>query len=252
MRGGAGRTDFSRFQGVYWDKHANKWQAKCKKKYRGLYTTEEAAARAYSKYLKDGVVPELVERRGRGSSHFQGVSWNKSKNKWKTDVKGTHIGHYATEEDAARAYSKYLEDGINPVQQRSPHLALQGCLLEQAPQQMEGGLQGETSGQSRHGGRCGAGVQRRSRAQRSPPQRHPALWSRGRWRGRRPESGGRRWAQARCAEATGGSRDKQEDKARCFSDTCCTRAEHTCVAVGYLLRRGGRGRRHCNAVSEFG
>jgi len=38
----------SRFMGVSWNKHNNKWAARCKGTYIGIYTTEEAAAVAYN------------------------------------------------------------------------------------------------------------------------------------------------------------------------------------------------------------
>jgi hypothetical protein len=78
MRGGGGPAGTSRFTGVAWHKSTSKWLAKCKGNYLGLYTTEEAAACAYSKYLEDGSVP----RRTAASSQFKGVCWNKSNRKW--------------------------------------------------------------------------------------------------------------------------------------------------------------------------
>jgi hypothetical protein len=81
----------------------------------GNYTTEEAAARAYNKYLKDGVAPEPAVW---GASQIKGVSWRQRENKWKAECKGRQLGYHATEEDAARACSKYLEDGIDPVKHR--------------------------------------------------------------------------------------------------------------------------------------
>jgi len=117
MRGGGDRSgSASRFKGVSLDMHANKWSAKYNGKHLGLHTTEEAAARAYNKYLKDGSVPE--KQRAASSSQFKGVSWSKRDNTWKAECKRTHLGYHNTEEGAARAYNKYLEDGIDPVQHR--------------------------------------------------------------------------------------------------------------------------------------
>ena len=111
IRGGAGS---SQFMGVSWHKSNNKWQAKCKGKALGLHTTEEAAARAYSKYLEDGSVPGPPA----GSSQFKGVTWSKSKHKWRAVCTGMHLGYHAMEQDAARACSKYLEDDIDTVEHR--------------------------------------------------------------------------------------------------------------------------------------
>jgi len=112
-RGGGDRAGTSRFKGVSWFKTRGRWRATCKGKHLGFYITEVAAARAYSKYLKDGIHPLTV-----GSSQFKGVSWNKRDKSWKTTCNERHLGYHATEEHAARAYSKYLEDGIDPVKHR--------------------------------------------------------------------------------------------------------------------------------------
>jgi len=113
MRGGGGRAGISRFKGVSWNKTHSKLLARCKRTHLGLHTTEEAAARAYNKYLMDGMDP-----RPPSSSQFLGVSWNKKSNKWAAVCKGTQLGYYATEEDAACAYIKYLEDGMDPLKHR--------------------------------------------------------------------------------------------------------------------------------------
>jgi hypothetical protein len=59
-----------------------------------------------------------VKHRGSSSSQLAGVSWHKYTNKWQAGCKGTHLGYHATEEDAVRAYNKYLKDGIDPVKHR--------------------------------------------------------------------------------------------------------------------------------------
>ena len=94
----------SQFKGVYWDKKSNKWRAKHKRNYLGCHTTEEAEARAYTKYLRDDVVPGYA-----GSSKFKGVSWIKNKSKWKTTYKGAHLGYHTTEKAAAQAYNVEAE-----------------------------------------------------------------------------------------------------------------------------------------------
>ena len=118
-RSGGGHAGSSQFAGVCWVKRRSRWEAKCKGQHLGYHSTEEAAPRAYSKYLEDGVVPEPKERAGYGASQFKGVHWNKSVNKWAANRNGTHLGCHVTEQDAARAYNTYLEDGIDPVKHRA-------------------------------------------------------------------------------------------------------------------------------------
>ena len=117
-RGGRGHADSSRFKGVSWNKTNNRWKATCEGKHLGNHTTEEVAACECSKYLKDGVVPEPAAPGYAGFSEFKGVSWSKSKRKWMAACKPTHLGYHATEEDAARACSQYLTDGIDLVKHR--------------------------------------------------------------------------------------------------------------------------------------
>jgi hypothetical protein len=116
MRGGGDRAGSSQFKGVSWNTSRSKWRAQCKGRHLGFHTTENAAARAYIKYLEDGIVP--AKHREASTSQFTGVSWDKSMLKWRAECKGTRLGYHATEEDAARAVSKYLEDGIDPVKHR--------------------------------------------------------------------------------------------------------------------------------------
>ena len=52
------------------------------------------------------------------TSQFKGVSWDKKNMKWKAQSSNKHLGHHATEEEAVRAYTKYLEDGIDPLKRR--------------------------------------------------------------------------------------------------------------------------------------
>ena len=117
-REGGGHAGSSQFLGVSWDKSLNKWTVECKGKRLGCHATERGAARAYSKYLEDGIDP--VKHRAARTSQFMGVSWDKSKKKWAAGCKGTKLGCHATEVDAARAISNYLEEGIDPVKHRDP------------------------------------------------------------------------------------------------------------------------------------
>ena len=111
-------TYTSQVTGVSWSKRTNKWKAECAGAYLGLHTTEEAAAHAYSKYVEDGSVPGPAARAEWCTSQFKGVSWNTGKNKWVAQCKMKHLGYHITEEAAARACNKYLEDGIDPVKHR--------------------------------------------------------------------------------------------------------------------------------------
>jgi hypothetical protein len=106
----------SQFKGVSWDKSMLKWRAECRGARLGCHATEEEAARALNKFIKDGIDP--VDHREAHTSQFTGVSWNKSNKKWKAKCKGTRLGYHATEEAAARAYNKYLKDGIDPIKHR--------------------------------------------------------------------------------------------------------------------------------------
>jgi len=114
-RGSGGRAVTSQFAGVSWAMTKNKWLAQCKGKHLGCHATEKDAARAYNRYLEDGIDP--VKSR-KASSHFVGVSWNIRENKWKAQCKGTYLGLHTTEADAVRAYNDYLEDGIDLVKHR--------------------------------------------------------------------------------------------------------------------------------------
>ena len=92
----------SQFKGVSWHKTNGKWRANCKGNELGYHATEEAAARAYNTYVKDGVVP--AKKRREGTSEFKGVFWDKRNGKWAATCKRKHLGYHTTEEAAARAY----------------------------------------------------------------------------------------------------------------------------------------------------
>ena len=92
----------SQSKGVSWHKLSGKWTAAFKGRHLGLHATEEAAALAYTNYVKDGVDP--VTRRDR-TSQFKGVNWHKHRGKWWAKCKGTSLGYHATEEAAAQAYN---------------------------------------------------------------------------------------------------------------------------------------------------
>jgi hypothetical protein len=106
----------SRFKGVSWKKQERKWRAAGRDKaqnktvHLGYFANEEDAARAYQDHGGHGAV---VLRRGQ-SSRFKGVSWRKDAKKWearcwnKAQKKYVHIGHFAIEEDVARAYQNHV------------------------------------------------------------------------------------------------------------------------------------------------
>ncbi|KAG1667891.1 hypothetical protein FOA52_013651 [Chlamydomonas sp. UWO 241] len=123
----------SRFIGVCWDKSNSAWRAQLRdpqtKRQRciGCFTSEEDAARAFdcavvkvhrpetkrnfpSEVISELPVSKGEEQKERSSSRFIGVCWNKSRYVWRAQVtdpqtkRSRHLGTFATEEDAARAY----------------------------------------------------------------------------------------------------------------------------------------------------
>jgi len=153
LRRGVGRAGSSQFIGVSWIKNRNKWETRCK----GTFT-EEAAARAYNKYVKDGI--DHVGHRGTSTSQFTGVCWSKQTNKWAAKCKGISC-------DGGGRMARVLQ--VPQGRHRScqaprchQHLAVHGCLMGQERKQMGGEMQAHIPGPSRHGERSGACVQRRS------------------------------------------------------------------------------------------
>jgi len=124
-------TKSSKFKGVHWDKTKTKWvgyiHMKGKKHHLGYFGTEEEAARAYDResircrgvaknfprtdYPAQDLAQEPEVRKAlEKSSRYTGVSWNKLRRKWAARIiiegKSQHLGHYALEADAARAYDR--------------------------------------------------------------------------------------------------------------------------------------------------
>ena len=99
-RGGGGPAGSSRFQGVSSTQTHGSWTAKCDGKHLGSHATEMGAARAYSKYVQDGIVPVK-----NASSRFTGLSWRPSTNRWTARCRGKYLSSHLAEEDAARAYN---------------------------------------------------------------------------------------------------------------------------------------------------
>ena len=130
----SGRDGTSKYQGVTFVKATNEWRAQImldgKRHHIGLYDNEEQAgidyARAMFKYrvgnhkrerrqhaidLTDVPLQSLILNCGYGSSSkYEGVSLNKSTNKWKAQItisgKSRYIGTYDSEEEAAVDYAR--------------------------------------------------------------------------------------------------------------------------------------------------
>jgi hypothetical protein len=111
----------SKYRGVCWNKIKNKWQAAIqyddKRRSLGHFEDEEDAARAYDRAARaqHGKKAQLNfpadgESGSRKSSKYRGVSWQKSRNKWKAgiryDGKPHYLGSFEDEEEAAKAYDK--------------------------------------------------------------------------------------------------------------------------------------------------
>ena len=51
------------------------------------------------------------------SSQYKGVSWNKYRDKWRSQIeingKQKHLGYFTSEEDAAEVYQKALKEKMN-------------------------------------------------------------------------------------------------------------------------------------------
>ncbi|KAK1733370.1 hypothetical protein QTG54_015929 [Skeletonema marinoi] len=146
-----GRGGSSRYQGVFFNKSRDKWQAKIKidgrLHYIGAYENEEEAAVDYARaLLKYGsrrkrklidfndVPPQLpiLKSHGKvGSSKYEGVYFNKANNKWDAQItidgKQHYIGAYDNEEEAAVDYARAAHTyGVEIIQKgRSSHKAQQ-------------------------------------------------------------------------------------------------------------------------------
>jgi hypothetical protein len=123
----------SRFIGVSWDKRSSSFRVELKDsqtKHRrqiGRYASEEDAARAYDcaavqaigpgaeRNFPDEIITELPvsrgdEQRSRRTSNYVGVSWHKASSSFIVQMRDPqtkhtlHIGRFASEKDAARAY----------------------------------------------------------------------------------------------------------------------------------------------------
>ena len=110
----------SKFVGVSWSSHNTKWQAHFNlgesQKNMGYFDDEAAAAEAYDTRARAHGLPVNFPNEGevqalkRGTSNFQGTHWNGKE--WEAVIFGygtrTHLGVYASEVEAARAYDNHL------------------------------------------------------------------------------------------------------------------------------------------------
>ena len=112
----------SKFFGVGWHKHNQKWRASVKHNGKlvnlgGSFDTEIAAAKAVDVWLREnGRAAEanfdesgsFVPRVSTQSSKYRGVSWYKKSNQWKAEIKVAgkleHLGYFDDEAEAARAF----------------------------------------------------------------------------------------------------------------------------------------------------
>ncbi|KAG1654545.1 hypothetical protein FOA52_008401 [Chlamydomonas sp. UWO 241] len=123
----------SRYIGVCWNEAKSAWRVRVmdpvtkSRRHIGRYASEEDAARAYDcaavqahgpdakRNFPDEAISELPailgeQRKQRSSSRFVGVCWNKAHSSWLASLwdpqtkRQRHIGYFASEEDAARAY----------------------------------------------------------------------------------------------------------------------------------------------------
>lgn len=115
------KNGISKFTGVDWDKLSKKWRTRIringKEKYLGLFNTEEEARAEYDRALKEydeaGKVTINTPASQKKSSKYKGVSWHKSRNKWRAQItingKRKHLGYFSEEYDAHLAYERALD-----------------------------------------------------------------------------------------------------------------------------------------------
>jgi hypothetical protein len=141
------RKQSSSYVGVCWHKVSSSWlvqlwdpQTKRDRRI-GIFATEEDAARAYDcaavqlrgpdarrnfpgEEISEMPVPVGGERKQQSSRYF-GVSWIKASSSWKASIydpqtkRQCHIGRYASEEDAARAYDCVAVQARGPGAKRN-------------------------------------------------------------------------------------------------------------------------------------
>ena len=108
-------TSSSQHRGVSWVKSSSRWVAQItvdgKQLHLGYFAAEEEAAKAYREagaaIAQGGPIP-TAPARAEPSSQHRGVSWDQRSSKWvariKVGGKLRHLGLFAAEEEAAKAY----------------------------------------------------------------------------------------------------------------------------------------------------
>lgn len=120
----------SPFKGVSWDNRLKLWSANINankiRHHLGLFVSEFDAARAYNaaaaqyhgEYARPNIIPDDATEPTRyrqavpfphnRTSKYRGVSFARDKNRWTAAIsvknKTIHLGHFGTEEEAARVY----------------------------------------------------------------------------------------------------------------------------------------------------
>lgn len=133
VRNGPKRSNTSSpYKGVFWHKQRNKWRAEITKDYQnislGLFDDPIKAAKAYD-YMAHKLFGEFARfnfpddsleefkipvLKSNNKSGYRGVSWNKSRNKWISQISKNKqrfmFGYFDCKHEAARAYNaKALE-----------------------------------------------------------------------------------------------------------------------------------------------
>ncbi|KAG1681533.1 hypothetical protein FOA52_014039 [Chlamydomonas sp. UWO 241] len=159
---GRKQRNSSSFLGVSW-KHREKsvsswdvqlWDPQAKRcLHIGSFASEEDAARAYDyaavqahgpgakRNFPGEVISEMPEERKKQqrSSRYLGVGWSKADSVWKVQVydpqtkRSKHIGYFASEEDAARAYDYAVVKVVAVPPQVVPVLQVVTMSLQAAP-----------------------------------------------------------------------------------------------------------------------
>jgi hypothetical protein len=135
----------SRYIGVIWHKTNSSFRVQLSgpsKRTIGYFASEEDAARAYDhaavqargpgakrnfpdEDISEPPVTVGEEQKQRSSSRYIGVSWNKVRSAWTAQLKDPqtkrqqHIGYFASEEDAARAYDHAAVQARGPGAKRN-------------------------------------------------------------------------------------------------------------------------------------